>query len=232
MLCGLLRLMSRLIPLALLLRLLLLILLVPLLILLLMRGLLLSLMPRLILLLLRLMRGLLLSLIPWVMLRLPLIRRATFTVALAASAAIVASTSPAPSAASGFEASGQSMASVGPVRAPVELLHANETTLAQFVPPGKFHVPSESVVGDVTVPGSYLHSALFVVQSGSNEDGVWIADSGASCHMTHDRTRIYNVRPPPPGRETITIGDRRRIKVEYIGNMDVIFHGKLIRGYR
>ena len=85
------------------------------------------------------------------------------------------------------------------------------------------------MVGDVTVPGSYLHSA-FVVQLGSNEDGVWIADSGASCHMTHDRTRIYNVRPPPPGRETITIGDRRRIKVEYIVNMDVIFHGKLIRG--
>ena len=34
------------------------------------------------------------------------------------------------------------------------------------------------------------------------------------------------MRRPPPGRETITIGDRRRIKVEYIGNMDVIFHGK------
>ena len=81
------------------------------------------------------------------------------------------------------------------------------------------------MVGDVTVPGSYLHSA-FVVQSGSSEDGVWIADSGASCHMTHDRTRAYNVRPPPLGRETITIGDRRGIKVEYIGNMDVIFHGK------
>ena len=89
----------------------------------------------------------------------------------------------------------------------------------------KFHVPSESVVGDVTVPGCYLHSA-FVVQSGSNEDDVWIADSGASCHMTHDRTRMYNMRPPRPGRETITIGDRRRIKVEYIGNMDVNFHGK------
>ena len=81
------------------------------------------------------------------------------------------------------------------------------------------------MVGDVTVPGSYLHSA-FVVQSGSNDDDVWIADSGASCHMTHDRTRMYNARPPPPGRETIMIGDRRRIKVEYIGNMDVIFHGK------
>ena len=37
---------------------------------------------------------------------------------------------------------------------------------------------------------------------------------------------MYNARPPPPGRETITIGDYRRVKVEYIGNMDVIFHGK------
>ena len=81
------------------------------------------------------------------------------------------------------------------------------------------------MVVDVTVPGSYLHSA-FVMQSGSNKDAVWIADSGVSGHMTHDGTRMYNARPPPPGRETITIGDRRRIKVEYIGNMDVIFHGK------
>ena len=37
---------------------------------------------------------------------------------------------------------------------------------------------------------------------------------------------MYNLRPLPPGRETITIGARRKIKVEYIGNMDVIFHGK------
>ena len=96
---------------------------------------------------------------------------------------------------------------------------SEQATLAQFAPPGKSHVPNESVVGDVTVPGSYLHSA-FVVLSGSNEDDVWIADNGASCHMTHDGTRMYNARPPPPGRETITIGDRRRIKVEYIGNMD------------
>ena len=81
------------------------------------------------------------------------------------------------------------------------------------------------MVGDVTVPGSYLHSA-FVVQSDSNEDDVWVVDSGALCHMTPDRTRMYNARPPPPGRKTITIGDRRRIKIEYIGNMDDIFHRK------
>ena len=103
--------------------------------------------------------------------------------------------------------------------------YSEQATLAQFAPPGKSHVPNESVVGDTTVSGSYLHSA-FVVQSGSNENDVWIADSGASCHMTHDGTRVYNARSLPPGRETITIGDRRRIKVEYVGNMDVIFHGK------
>ena len=102
---------------------------------------------------------------------------------------------------------------------------SEQATLAQFAPPGKSPVTNESVVGDVTVPGSYLHSA-FVVQSGSNDDDVWIDDSGASCHMTHDRTRMYNARPPPPGRETITTGNRRRIKVEYIGNMDAIFHEK------
>ena len=128
--CGLLRLKSRLIPLVLLLRFLSLMLLVPLLILLLVRGLL-SLVPRLVLLLLRLMRGLL-SLMPRLMFRLPLIRRATFTVALAASAAIAASMSPAPTAliaASGFKTSGQGMAAVGPVRALVELFHADEATL-------------------------------------------------------------------------------------------------------
>ena len=97
--------------------------------------------------------------------------------------------------------------------------------MAQFAPPGELRLPSESVVGNVTVPDSYLHSA-FIVQLGSSEDDVWIADSGASYHMTHDRTRIYTVRPSPPGRETITIGYRRKIKVEYIGNMGVIFHGK------
>ena len=81
------------------------------------------------------------------------------------------------------------------------------------------------MVADVTVPGSYLRST-FAVQSGSIEGDVWMADNGASCRMMHDKTRINNVRPPPPGRETITIEDRRRIRVEYIGNMDGIFQGK------
>ena len=35
--------------------------------------------------------------------------------------------------------------------------------------------------------------------------------------MTRDGTRLNNLRPPPPVRE---------INVEYIRNMDIIFHGK------
>ena len=69
---------------------------------------------------------------------------------------------------------------------------------------------------------SYLHSA-FVVQLDSHEDGDCNADSGTSCHMTHDKTGLYGLSPPPLGRDTITTGDQRRIKVEYVRNIDVIF---------
>ena len=119
-------LMSRLMPVVLLLRLLMLIMLVPLL----MHGLL--------SLVLQLMHGLL-SLVPWLillllrlMLRLSLIWRVTFTVALAAFAAIVASTPPAPPALAatfGFKTSGQGMAAVSPVQALVELFHADKAPL-------------------------------------------------------------------------------------------------------
>ena len=67
---------------------------------------------------------------------------------------------------------------------------------------------------------------MFVVQPGRNESDVWIANSGASCHMTHDGSQLYNLRPPAPDRETITIEDRPKIKIESIGNMDVISHGQ------
>ena len=63
------------------------------------------------------------------------------------------------------------------------------------------------------------------MKSGSNEGDVWIPDSGASLHMTHDTTILYALRFPPPGLKTITIGNRRKIKLECVGNVDVISHG-------
>ena len=133
-----------------------------------------------------------------------ILRRGTFTIAVAASAtisaAIAAFTTPAPPALDG--------------------------------PP----IPSESSWSSSTDQCTeckcsrqyystwcYLHSS-FIVQSDSHEGDVWIADGGASCHVTHDGTGLYDLRPPPPGRETITIGDRRKLRVECVGNMHVIFH--------
>jgi len=54
---------------------------------------------------------------------------------------------------------------------------------------------------------------------------LWIADSGASCHMKHNKSKMYDIRPPPPGREAIMIGDNSRLKVECVGSIDVEFHG-------
>lgn len=35
---------------------------------------------------------------------------------------------------------------------------------------------------------------------------------------------MYDIRPSPPCREANTIGDRRSLRVEYVGSMDVVFH--------
>ena len=56
-------------------------------------------------------------------------------------------------------------------------------------------------------------------------DDAWIADSGASCHMTPECSKMYNIRPPPPGREAIMVRDGRRLQVECVGSIDMIFHG-------
>lgn len=76
-------------------------------------------------------------------------------------------------------------------------------------------MPTEPRVRDRDV--SYLHSA-FTVQDDNSTDNVWIANSNASCHM-------YHISLPLPGREEITIGDKRRLRVEYVGNTDAVFQG-------
>ncbi|CAN0062545.1 unnamed protein product, partial [Ascophyllum nodosum] len=51
----------------------------------------------------------------------------------------------------------------------------------------------------------------------------WIGDSGASCHMTNDACKMYCMRPP--GQQVIT-SDGTRVRVECVGNIDVVFHGR------
>ncbi|CAM9755395.1 unnamed protein product [Ascophyllum nodosum] len=54
----------------------------------------------------------------------------------------------------------------------------------------------------------------------------WIGDSGASCHMTNDASKMYCVRPPPLDQRGVITNDGTRLRVECIGNVDVIFHGR------
>lgn len=54
---------------------------------------------------------------------------------------------------------------------------------------------------------------------------LWIAGSAASCHMTHKKSNMCDIRPPPPSREDITIGDKCSLKVEFVGNIDIEVHG-------
>lgn len=36
---------------------------------------------------------------------------------------------------------------------------------------------------------------------------------------------MYDISPPPPDPDVITIGDERRYRVEYVDIMDVLFRG-------
>lgn len=52
-----------------------------------------------------------------------------------------------------------------------------------------------------------------------------LQNSGASCRMKHKNTSMSDISPPPPSRKAITFGDKRRLRVEYIGSIDIVFHG-------
>lgn len=73
--------------------------------------------------------------------------------------------------------------------------------------------------------GSYSHST-FVTQSRFSDRNVCM-DRRQWCVVSHDAQHhnMYNVSPPPTGREAITNGDKRRLSVEYVGNIGVVFHG-------
>lgn len=49
--------------------------------------------------------------------------------------------------------------------------------------------------------------------------------TGTSCHMRHNNANMFDIRPVPSSRKVIKIGDRCRLRVKYIGSMDVVFHG-------
>ena len=91
--------------------------------------------------------------------------------------------------------------------------------MTQFCPPGE----SVDLSGFVSriVPNS-----AFVSQSQNSRSDFWIGDSGASCHMTNDASKMYCMRPPHFDQKEVIASDDTRLKGECVGNIDVIFHGR------
>ena len=72
---------------------------------------------------------------------------------------------------------------------------------------------------------NYLPSA-FAAQSKDRHSNVCIDDSGASCHMTNDARGMYCVRPLLSDQREVITSVGTRLSVEYVGNNDVVFHGR------
>ena len=49
----------------------------------------------------------------------------------------------------------------------------------------------------------------------------WIADSGASCHMTNDVSNMYNIQEI---NDSVTIGSGKPLQVTKMGSIDAIVH--------
>ena len=69
-------------------------------------------------------------------------------------------------------------------------------------------------------------NSAFASQSHNSRSNFWIGDSGASCHMTNDASKMYRMRPPHFDQKEVITSDVTRLKVECVGNIDVIFHGR------
>ena len=94
--------------------------------------------------------------------------------------------------------------------------------MTQFCPQGE----SVDLSGFVSNSSARMvPNSAFASQSHNSRSDFWIGDSGASCHMTNDASKMYCMRPPHFDQKEVITSDGTRLKVKCVGNIDVIFHG-------
>ena len=97
------------------------------------------------------------------------------------------------------------------------------------MPPGEFSssgLTDRRADGD-SVGGSYVSSAFVGQRVGVDQvNDVWIGDSGATTHMTHNADMMYNTKSPSPHRSRIILGDGSIRKVQFVGKLDLVFHSR------
>ena len=97
------------------------------------------------------------------------------------------------------------------------------------MPPGEFSssVSSDWSTNGDSVDGSCLPSAFVGQPVGIDQvGGVWRGDSGATSHMTRSADLMYDTGQPAPYRSRIILGDGSIKKVQFIGNIDLVFHSR------
>ena len=99
----------------------------------------------------------------------------------------------------------------------------DRAVMTQFCPPGESAHSSGIVCSS---SAQITPTSAFAVQSHNSRSDFWIGDSGASCHMTNDACKMYCMRPPPSGQQEVITSDGTRVRVECVGNIDVVFHGR------
>ncbi|CAN0441657.1 unnamed protein product, partial [Laminaria digitata] len=53
---------------------------------------------------------------------------------------------------------------------------------------------------------------------------VWVADSGATYHVTGDPTFMFECKPPPVGKGTLLVGDMGSMRVECFGKLSMVMN--------
>ena len=95
--------------------------------------------------------------------------------------------------------------------------------MTQFCPPGE----SMDWSGFVSNSSARIvPNSAFASQSHKSRSDFWVGDSGASCLMTNDASKMYCMRPPHFDEKEVITSNGTRLKVECVGNIDVIFHGR------
>ena len=54
----------------------------------------------------------------------------------------------------------------------------------------------------------------------------WVADSGATFHVTGNPVGMVECNPPPPDRSTLVVSDMRSLRVQCLGKLPMIMHSK------
>ena len=54
----------------------------------------------------------------------------------------------------------------------------------------------------------------------------WVADSGATFHVTGNPVGMVECKPPPPDRSTLVVSDMRSLRVQCFGKLPMITHSK------